>query len=189
MGQAAILPLGETQFFDDNGDPLSDGTVTFYVPQTTTFKTTWQDALQAVPNSNPVLLDAAGRAIIYGSGQYRQIVKDSDGNTIWDQLTTGAPVINTASSSIASNSTTDLGSTNSNNVIITGTIGITNFGASASLTSPLYFVTFASELIITNSASIICPGGHDIETEPGAFAVLEYLGSSVWQIMGMWFPD
>jgi len=189
MAQAALLPNGEQQFFDDNGDPLSGGSVGFYIPSTTTPKTTWQDSTQATPNANPVVLDAAGRAIIYGSGVYRQIVKDVDGNTIWDQLTTGAPVFNSSGTSIVANTTTDLGSTNSNNVTVTGNTTITNFGASASLASPIYFVTFTGSAKIVNSASIICLGSQDIKTRPGAFAIMQYMGSSVWQIMAFQYPD
>ncbi len=84
---ATLLPNGEQTFFDSNGNPLASGTVDFYIPASTTRKNTWQDANQITLNTNPVVLDAAGRAIIYGSGQYRQVVKDSLGNTIWDQLT------------------------------------------------------------------------------------------------------
>lgn len=84
---ATILPTGETQFFDGNGDPLAAGTVTFYIPGTTTAKDTWQNSSQSILNTNPVTLDAAGRAIIYGSGAYRQVVKDQFGNLIWDQDT------------------------------------------------------------------------------------------------------
>lgn len=97
---ASLLPNGEQTFVDQNGQPYSAGKVYFYIPTTTTPKTTWQDAGQTVPNSNPVVLDAAGRAIIYGSGSYRQVLKDQYGNTIWDQLTlgfgSGQLVINTA---------------------------------------------------------------------------------------------
>lgn len=84
---ATILPTGETTFFDANGIPLAAGTVTFYIPGTTTPKDTWQNSAQTILNSNPVTLDSAGRAIIYGSGSYRQVVKDSLGNLIWDQET------------------------------------------------------------------------------------------------------
>jgi hypothetical protein len=84
---ATILPTGETQFLDGNGDPLAGGSVTFYIPGTTSPKDTWQNSGQSILNSNPVTLDAAGRAIIYGSGAYRQVVKDSVGNLIWDQST------------------------------------------------------------------------------------------------------
>lgn len=84
---ATILPPGETTFFDANGNPLASGTVAFYIPNTSTPKNTYQDAGASILNTNPVVLDAGGRAIIYGTGQYRQVVKDASGNTIWDQLT------------------------------------------------------------------------------------------------------
>lgn len=84
---ATLLPPGEQTFFDANGNPLAGGTVTFYIPNTTTFKNTWKDSGQTILNTNPVILDSSGRAIIYGSGTYRQIVKDSLGNIIWDRIT------------------------------------------------------------------------------------------------------
>lgn len=84
---ASLLPNAKQTFLDNNGNPLSSGTVTFYIPATSTLKTTWQDANQSVANTNPVVLDSAGRAIIYGDGSYRQVVKDQKGNTIWDGLT------------------------------------------------------------------------------------------------------
>lgn len=87
---AVLLPNGQQQFVDANGAPLAAGSVGFYIPSTLTPKTTWVDPGQATPNTNPVNLDSAGRAIIYGSGQYREIVKDVSGNTIWDQLTYGS---------------------------------------------------------------------------------------------------
>lgn len=84
---ASILPLAKTQFSDSNGKPISGGSVYFYIPNTSTFKTTWQDSDQTVQNTNPVILDARGEALIYGNGQYRQVVYDIHGNLIWDQLT------------------------------------------------------------------------------------------------------
>lgn len=93
FGQSAsLLPNGQQVFLDSNGAPLAGGLVYMYVPNTTTPKATWQDSGESTPNSNPVVLNAAGRALIYGSGQYRQILTDSDGNTIWDQLTAASGV-------------------------------------------------------------------------------------------------
>jgi hypothetical protein len=66
---------------------LAGGTVGFYVPNTQTFSQTWQNSAQTILNNNPVNLDQNGCAIIYGEGVYRQILKDSLGNTVWDQLT------------------------------------------------------------------------------------------------------
>lgn len=84
---AAILPPAYTQFFDSNGNPLSSGKVYFYIPSTTTFKSTWQDAAETILNANPVTLDAAGKAKIFGSGAYRQILRKANGDTVWDALT------------------------------------------------------------------------------------------------------
>lgn len=82
---AKLVPNGKQTFLDANGDPLSSGLVYMYVPASTTDKDTWEDSAETTLNVNPVELDAAGRAVIYGDGIYRQLVKDSLGNTIWDQ--------------------------------------------------------------------------------------------------------
>lgn len=84
---ASILPLGQTQFFDNNGNPLAGGKVYNYIVGTTTFKTTWQDSAEATSNANPVVLDSAGRALIYGQGTYRQIVRKANGDLVWDAVT------------------------------------------------------------------------------------------------------
>lgn len=84
---ASILPPAKTTYLDKNGKPLAFGTVDFYIPGTTTPKMTWQDAGQTIPNTNPVVLDNAGRSIVLGDGSYRQIVRDKNGNLIWDQVT------------------------------------------------------------------------------------------------------
>lgn len=89
---ATLLPNGEQQFFDANGTPLAGGFVYFYIPGSTTPKDTWQDTGQTIRNANPVTLDGAGRAIIYGSGAYRQRVTDASGNLIWDQVTSDTSV-------------------------------------------------------------------------------------------------
>lgn len=81
------LPPGMTQFTDANGKPYAFGSVLHYIVATTTPKTTYSDINGTTPNANPVVLDAAGRAVIFGDGTYRQILKDSLGNTIWDQNT------------------------------------------------------------------------------------------------------
>jgi len=93
MVDAVLLPLGQQQFFDANGEPLAAGTVTFYVPNTNTLKNTWQDPEQVTLNTNPVVLDASGSATIYGNGTYVQVVKDVSGAVLWTKLT-GTSIIN-----------------------------------------------------------------------------------------------
>lgn len=87
---AGILPNAKSTFVDQNGKPLTSGTIDFYIPGTSTRKNTWQDSTQSTLNTNPIVLDSAGRALIWGSGAYRQVVKDRYGNLQWDQDTSSA---------------------------------------------------------------------------------------------------
>lgn len=88
---AALLPNASQVYLDNNGKPLSSGTVGYYIPGTFTPKMVWQDDIQTTPWTNPITLNAAGRPPtdkgIYGNGTYRQIVKDRNNNIIWDQPT------------------------------------------------------------------------------------------------------
>lgn len=59
----------------------------FYIPSTSTPKATYKDPAQTILNTNPVVLDANGQAVIWGSGTYRQVVYDVNNNLIWDQIT------------------------------------------------------------------------------------------------------
>lgn len=79
-----LLQNGKQAFTDANGHPLAGGRVFFYSPNTSTPKDTWQDAAQTIPNTNPIILDARGEASIYGSGPYRQVLKDASLVQIWD---------------------------------------------------------------------------------------------------------
>lgn len=109
---ASVLPNAESQFIDGNGSPYASGKVYFYIPGTTTPKTTWLDPNQTTANTNPVVLDAAGRALIYGSGQYRQVLFDINGNEVWDQLTWAinpASIANFAPGTLAGNPTVATG--------------------------------------------------------------------------------
>lgn len=83
---ALQLPNGRNQFINADGAPLVGGQVFFYVPGTTTPKSTWQDQDQTILNDNPIVLDDLGSAAIWGNGSYRQIVYDVLGNLIWDQV-------------------------------------------------------------------------------------------------------
>lgn len=49
------------QFFDDTGNPLSGGKLYTYAAGTTTPLTTYTSRNGNIPNSNPIILDAAGR--------------------------------------------------------------------------------------------------------------------------------
>lgn len=81
-----LIPNGKQQFVDINGRPLVGGKVYFYSVGTSTPKDTYQDAAETVLNTNPITLNARGQASIYGTGNYRQVLRDIFGNLIWDQV-------------------------------------------------------------------------------------------------------
>jgi hypothetical protein len=114
----SLIPNAKQQFLDANGNPLAGGFVYFYIPSTTTFKNTYQNAALTILNSNPVILDSAGEAIIYGDGSYRQIVTDVNGNLIWDQPTVTCATVSYVDSKIAALGT--MAVQNANSVAITG---------------------------------------------------------------------
>lgn len=105
LAQATPVPPAVPQFSDANGNPLASGTVGFYQPGTLSPKTVWQDSGQTTPYSNPITLNAAGEPSttngpngIWGTGTYRQIVLDSNGNPIWDALTATSAASSSGSS-------------------------------------------------------------------------------------------
>jgi len=72
-----------TQYFTDDNVVLGGGSVTFYEPGTTTLKNTYSDSSMSILNTNPVLLDAAGRLPnVFFSGLAKAVLKDSDGEII-----------------------------------------------------------------------------------------------------------
>lgn len=87
---AGLLNNGVQQFFDNAGNPLTSGKVYFYEVGTSTFKDTYTSSAATIVNTNPITLNAGGKAPtggIYGTGLYRQLLKDKNGNVVWDAVT------------------------------------------------------------------------------------------------------
>jgi hypothetical protein len=82
---AAVLIASPQQFCDADGAPYAGGTLATFAPGTSTPKATWSDPYLASLNTNPVVLDSAGRCVVYGDGDYRLMLNDASGNLIWDQ--------------------------------------------------------------------------------------------------------
>lgn len=186
-----LLANGRQQYLDGAGNPLSGGSVSYYIPETLTPKTVWADPYADTVVANPVDLDANGECVIYGSGQYRQIVKDLNDVTIWDELTYGlapqssAPGFGTQAT-IASAATTNIGQFDSHNVLITGTATIGSFGNSADLDAPVFLLQFDNAATISAGASILTPGSVDILAASGDSALVQFLGAGVWRVMAYW---
>lgn len=56
-----LSPTTRRQYFDDNGDPLARAKLFYYLTETTTKTNTYKDAAGEVLNTNPIILDLAGR--------------------------------------------------------------------------------------------------------------------------------
>lgn len=67
MNTLGTSPALGYQFFSNDGQPLASGTLTIYLAGTTTPATTYLDAQLNATNTNPIVLNAAGRATIYFS--------------------------------------------------------------------------------------------------------------------------
>lgn len=87
MTSTSLMMNGEQQFADGNGVPYVAGLVYMKVPNSDTLKDTWQDEGHLALNTNPIVLDAAGRCVCWGSGRYRQQLYDRLGNLVWDKIT------------------------------------------------------------------------------------------------------
>lgn len=90
----------------------------------------------------------------------------------------------TTPGTIASATTTDLGTKLTNNISITGAATINSFGASAVTAQPLYFLTFTGAATLTyNATSMILPSAGNIITAAGDSAIAWYLGSGNWRVL------
>ncbi|MFH2034608.1 MAG: hypothetical protein ABIJ26_07940, partial [Candidatus Margulisiibacteriota bacterium] len=71
------------QAYDNNGNPLSGGLLYTYAANSSTTKATYSDRGLTAANTNPVVLNSRGEAVVYGAGQYKFILRDSAGSLIW----------------------------------------------------------------------------------------------------------
>lgn len=85
MPTYTLTPYAFPQEMDNNGTPLAGGLLYTYAAGTTTAATTYSTAT-GTPNANPIVLDSAGRYVVYLDAlSYKFILKDSTGVTIKTQ--------------------------------------------------------------------------------------------------------
>lgn len=84
MATGTLIAWFEQQFFDDNGNPLNGGSILTQLAGTTTNVATYTDVALTVPNANPIVLNAAGRCVCFGTPgvSYKFTLKDSAGVVI-----------------------------------------------------------------------------------------------------------
>jgi hypothetical protein len=87
MAIGVIAPTGKWTGWDNDGNPAIGGLLYTYIAGTTTNLATYTDVALSVPNTNPVVLDSAGRASIYLTPltAYKFVLKTALGVTLWTQ--------------------------------------------------------------------------------------------------------
>lgn len=80
---AVLMPEGKQSFSNSAGAPLIGGKLYTYDAGTSNPRPTYQDAAGTTPNTNPIILDARGEAMVFWSGSYKVVLKDSSDVTIW----------------------------------------------------------------------------------------------------------
>jgi hypothetical protein len=129
----------------------------------------------------------AAREVVVNTDNQSLVVQDGVTAAGFEQARADLSNVNisnfTTAASIASATTTDLGTVAGNTVLITGTTTITGFGSSASAAKPLYYVRFNGALQLTyNATSLIIPGAANLTTAAGDCALLEYLTGGNWRV-------
>lgn len=84
MGNRLTEP--DIQFFDNAGLPLAGGTLAFYLSTTTTPSPSYSDRALTTPNTNPIVLDSAGRAgnvFLDPAITYKCVLSTAAGIVLW----------------------------------------------------------------------------------------------------------
>lgn len=99
----ALSPWIKFDYSDGNGNPLAGGKVCTYLNGASTKTDTYTDATGAIPNTNPVILDAAGRADIWLDTNvvYKFVIKDAN-DVVVDTIRDIAVSVNTVVAGVSS---------------------------------------------------------------------------------------
>ena len=85
MAQTGLMPIPKQQFFDNVGRPLAGGKLYSYVAGTSTPQDTYTDSGGTSANTDPIILDAGGRASVWllSTELYKFVLTDSLGSLLW----------------------------------------------------------------------------------------------------------
>jgi len=104
MASVLLSPVGNgQQFFDNNGVPLSGGLIYTYQAGSSTPLTTYTTNAGTTPNTNPIILDAAGRCAneiwLQTGYSYKFVLQTSAGVTL-QTLDNLYPILQTSAATV-----------------------------------------------------------------------------------------
>lgn len=177
---AIQLLAGKNYISNADGTPMVGGQIFTYDVGTTNPRPTFADQGQINPNTNPVVLDGRGEALIFWSGDYTVVLQDVLGNTIWS-----VDHVNSNTASLNDNYVLDSGSANV--YIGNGGIQTTTYVAgmkialkvSTSNTGPSTFNynALGTKQILIGPTQVFAG-----QLVAGAISLLEYDGAN-WQLL------
>ena len=186
MSEGSRFVLPYQTVIDATGVPLPGALLYFYESGTNTPLNTYSDQALTVPNTNPVVANAAGEFpnIFLLIENYKVVLTDSSLDQIWTaDPVLGGPPLGGGTATLASATTVDLGSTTASLITISGTTTIAGFGTSA-LPGEIKALIFSGILTLTQSASLLLPNaGANITTAAGDRAWAANLGGGNWEIL------
>lgn len=208
MATGTLSPVAIQQFFDNNGDPLAGGLLGSYLAGTDTPSPLYSTPVvgsAGIPLSNPVVLDAAGRApeLYLDATSYKLVLKNALGVTIWtaDNVTSASLLLQQANVPTVTNITTggtqsdlDVGDTrnrlvvcaNTTDLIITGfakgqdgdTITVISAG-----TAPVFLAPHNGNSITSNQlANIVRSGNTPLAPGYGIAQYMYFTALSRWKL-------
>jgi microcystin-dependent protein len=105
MASVLLSPVGNgQQFFDNNGVPLAGGLIYTYQAGSSTLLTTYTSSNGLIANSNPIILDSAGRVpneIWMQTGYSYKFVIQTAGTVTLQTLDNLYPILQTASATVS----------------------------------------------------------------------------------------
>jgi hypothetical protein len=135
-------------------------------------------SLTLTHNASSLILPGAAN-IQTSAGDVAFFTSDGSGNWRCEFYSHTVNGVDVPEATIASAATTDLSTSNSSRVNVTGVVTITSFGTGANL---IRIVRFAGALILTyNATSLILPGAKNITTAAGDEAIFTSDGSGNWR--------
>lgn len=99
----SLLPLPRFTGWSDVGDPIPGGFLDTFASGTTTPQPTYTNAARTVANANPIVLDAAGRAVVFLTPgiAYTIRLRTAAGVTVWSQDDVGMGATDTTLPALA----------------------------------------------------------------------------------------
>ena len=165
------------QLFDNNGEPLAGGKLYTYEAGTTTPKVTYTSQDESAANTNPIILDSAGRADVwYASGAYKLVLRDTNDVLIDDVDNITGDASNVFGSTVVTLSTnTNITSAYKNNIIVCDTaLTLTLLDAASAEEGFIFTVknTSSGDVVVDPDAAELINGAATFTMKSGTSALI-----------------